>query len=103
MPVVIVTAPELASDAASAALRAVNSAASSALQLPAAAVHSMLVPSVAACTGTSVTTPWPTAVLHGRAREADAMMRAVEAVAAALSSHWRRPVDEVWVQWATNG
>ncbi len=100
MPVVIVTARTLPAGAAQAALGALNGAVAAALGLPTDGVHSMLVPAIAACTGTSADAPWPTAVLHGRAREPRALALALDAAIAVLAQHWSCPPDNVWVQWA---
>jgi hypothetical protein len=100
VPVITVFAPALEGDAMVAALAAVNRAAAEALGLAPTDVHSLLVPAACAVTGEQQVAPWPTAVLHGRRRPADAMARAASSVAQVLGERWASPVDEVWVQWA---
>lgn len=99
MPVITVLAPALPPAEQATALADVNAAAAGALSLPPDAVHSVVVATLAAATGTRAQTPWPIALLHGRARDAGAMASAVDAVREVLSSAWAQPADQVWVQW----
>ncbi|ALE04806.1 hypothetical protein AL755_03745 (plasmid) [Arthrobacter sp. ERGS1:01] len=99
MPVITVFAPDPASIDSSQTLAALNLATSQALGLPPEAVHSMLIPAATGCTGTTPTTAWPTAIMHGRLRDAGAMTAAADAAARALASAYQCPPEQTWVQW----
>ncbi|BEP14759.1 hypothetical protein acdb102_30700 [Acidothermaceae bacterium B102] len=100
MPVVVVTATALAGPAEEVeALAALATAVSTALTLPASAVHVTLVHAVRSVLGTTPVPPWPVILLYGSPRPA--AEDALHAAKACAASIWSCPPDEVWVQWLT--
>ena len=100
MPVVVVTASPLASrEREIEALAAIAAAVSSALTLPATAVHITLVHAAVAVLGDAPVQPWPVVLLYGSPRPAADAAR--EAAKACAAGSWDCQPDEVWVQWLT--
>ena len=101
MPVVVVTAAPLAGPTEELeALSAIAVAVSTALALPASAVHVTLVHAVRSVLGATPVPPWPVLLLYGSPRPAsDVASQAAKACAASI---WSCPPDEVWVQWLTS-